>query len=204
MNTKGDQFPKKLRSRMMEGYSISDSDLDPEIVRKFKEEGARDEGVALGADVEGGSDAEDLSLLQMAFRSQIPVVTPTPQTVHPFIQMQMRNRKGSLPSSAAVGRGSVPDVALPRNEMKGVYEGGLNRTFSEPNLSRSHPQENVPPVPQLPTSQSLNALLAKRRSDSLSSGSVDQEVQILEGAKGKRGFFGAFRAMRERRRGEMK
>lgn len=83
MNAKGDQFPKKLRSRMMEAYAITDSDLSPEVVARFNDIGdIKDEGVALEQlsmnelDKET-TDAEDLRILSMAFQSQIPVVTPS-------------------------------------------------------------------------------------------------------------------------------
>jgi hypothetical protein len=84
MNAKGDQFPKKLRSRMMDAYAITDSDLSPAVVARFNDLGneVRDEGVALEQlgmnelDKET-TDAEDLQILSMAFQSRIPMVTPT-------------------------------------------------------------------------------------------------------------------------------
>jgi hypothetical protein len=88
MNAKGDQFPKKLRSRMMEAYAITDSDLSPEVVARFYNQGngdIKDEGVALeqlGINEldKDTTDAEDLRILSMAFQSQIPVVTPSRET----------------------------------------------------------------------------------------------------------------------------
>ncbi|KAE9375250.1 hypothetical protein N431DRAFT_502189 [Stipitochalara longipes BDJ] len=88
MNAKGDQFPKKLRSRMMEAYDITDSDLSPEIVARFNDQGngdIKDEGVALEQlgmnelDKET-TDAEDLRILSMAFQSQLPFVKPSRNT----------------------------------------------------------------------------------------------------------------------------
>lgn len=80
LNTKGDQFPKKLRLRMMDLYSVNESDLDPAVVKRFAiidaEAGNRDEGVALEQQFEEGSDADDLRILEKAFRSQIKDVTP--------------------------------------------------------------------------------------------------------------------------------
>ncbi|KUJ17937.1 uncharacterized protein LY89DRAFT_33698 [Mollisia scopiformis] len=78
MNAKGDKFPKKLRVRMMEMYCITEADLSPETVAKFDAD--RDEGVVLeqlGISEQEGTDLDDLRILQMAFMSQIPVVTPT-------------------------------------------------------------------------------------------------------------------------------
>ncbi|PMD44866.1 hypothetical protein L207DRAFT_524311 [Hyaloscypha variabilis F] len=85
MNAKGDQFPKKLRSRMMELYAITDADLAPEVLARFNDPGngdIKDEGVALEQlgmnELEKETtDAEDLRILSMAFQSQIPVMTPS-------------------------------------------------------------------------------------------------------------------------------
>jgi len=101
LNTKGDQFPKKLRSRIMDMYSISESHLDPAVVEEFaildSQEGNGDEGVALevGGD---GSDADDLKILEMAFRSQIPIVTPTQFDTNPL---------KSKPDSVFLNQGSA-------------------------------------------------------------------------------------------------
>ncbi len=87
MNAKGDQFPKKLRSRMMEAYAITDSDLAPEVVARFNDtQDIKDEGVALEQlgmnelDKET-TDAENLRILSMAFQSQIPVLTPSREAI---------------------------------------------------------------------------------------------------------------------------
>jgi hypothetical protein len=80
MNMAGYQFPKKLRYRMMEAYFIADSDLSPETVAKFNDVEIKDEGVELeqlgNSDEKEHTDAESLRILEMAFRSRIPVVTP--------------------------------------------------------------------------------------------------------------------------------
>ncbi|KAG9232838.1 hypothetical protein BJ875DRAFT_442797 [Amylocarpus encephaloides] len=76
MNMKGHALPGKLRSKMMDLYGIQDHDLLPEKVARFAEEGAIDiEGDATAFD---GVDnhREQLRILETAFRSQIPHITP--------------------------------------------------------------------------------------------------------------------------------
>lgn len=82
MNAKADQFPKKLRRRMMNLYSINELDLEPATVAGFEFE-MSDEGVVLAglSAVEEGRDADDLRILVMALRSQIAMVPPTKEQV---------------------------------------------------------------------------------------------------------------------------
>jgi hypothetical protein len=116
MNAKGDQFPKKLRSRMMEAYDITDSDLSPEVVARFHNQGNgdfKDEGVALeqlGINEldKDTTDAEDLRILSMAFQSQIPVVTPWRQTALVDTTPQNVGMNTIRPRGTSVSRPAPP------------------------------------------------------------------------------------------------
>jgi hypothetical protein len=83
LNSKGNRFPRKLRLRMMDLYCIREFDLSPEIVAKFNAE-LQDEGVASEQQDEGMDDAQCLSILGAAFRSQIEEVTPRKEKVTPL------------------------------------------------------------------------------------------------------------------------
>jgi hypothetical protein len=121
MNAKGDQFPKKLRSRMMEAYAIADSDLSPEVVARFNdlENDMKDEGVALEQlgmnelDKET-TDAENLRILSMAFQSRIADVTPSREVTHvdsipPYINKNpIRPQGPSVSKPAPVGKPPTP------------------------------------------------------------------------------------------------
>ncbi|KAI9055929.1 hypothetical protein LZ554_000864 [Drepanopeziza brunnea f. sp. 'monogermtubi'] len=79
LNTKGDTFPRKLRVRIMDGYAIHEKELNPDVVQRFHESdlaAVRDEGVALDAGGKQQDDRENLRILELAFKSQIPHVTP--------------------------------------------------------------------------------------------------------------------------------
>jgi len=126
MNAKGDQFPKKLRSRMMDAYAITDSDLSPAVVARFNDLGneVRDEGVALEQlgmnelDKET-TDAEDLQILSMAFQSRIPMVTPTRRDSRVDNTPPYMNKSLIRPSSTSISKPAPPLVipgkaALPK------------------------------------------------------------------------------------------
>lgn len=126
MNAKGDQFPKKLRSKMMDAYAITDSDLSPEVVARFNDLGneVRDEGVALEQlgmnelDKET-TDAEDLQILSMAFQSRIPMVTPTRRESRVGNTPPYMNKSSIRPVSTSISKPAPPLVipgkaALPK------------------------------------------------------------------------------------------
>jgi hypothetical protein len=114
MNAKGDQFPKKLRCRMMEAYAVTDSDLSPEVVARFNDLGndMKDEGVALEQlgmnelDKET-TDAEDLRILSMAFQSRIPDVTPSREVTR-VDSIPIRPRGPSVSKPAPAGKPPPP------------------------------------------------------------------------------------------------
>lgn len=127
MNAKGDQFPKKLRSRMMEAYAITDSDLSPDVVARFHDQGngdIKDEGVALEQlgmnelDKET-TDAENLRILSMAFQSQISVVTPSRETalvdtIAPYASKNPIRPRGTSISKPAPPQPPSPPAKSPR------------------------------------------------------------------------------------------
>lgn len=83
LNSKGHQFPTKLRCRVMEIYGITNYDLAPATIAKFKDKDeAQDEGVSLNygesfEEVEGEkSDEKLLRILRAFFATQIQDVTP--------------------------------------------------------------------------------------------------------------------------------
>lgn len=81
---------------MMDLYCIREFDLAPEIVAKFNAE-MQDEGVALDQQDEGMDDAQSLSILGAAFRSQIKEVTPRKEKAVPLPVLPPWQRQGSLP-----------------------------------------------------------------------------------------------------------
>ena len=121
MNAKGDQFPKNLRTQMMELYGITQGDLAPSLTAKFERE--QDEGVALDTLKETETHgeeppkshhnhAESLQILKHAFRSQMTEFAP-----------RLERRAG--------------DVAITRSR----------RTSS---VNKTHPNPNPNPVRPLP------------------------------------------------------
>jgi hypothetical protein len=163
MNAKGDQFPTKLRIRMMDAYAITEMDLEPKIVAKFNSE-INDEGVVLdsiGSDNET-TDAENLEILGMAFRSQIPVITPTreeaaagnisPGRSNPVttpISPKFRKRNGSL--GVGVGRGIRPKHPLEIAMAKEVEdEANAPLTWLGPLITTASPSLISPPLPSPP------------------------------------------------------
>jgi len=126
MNAKGDQFPKKLRSRMMDAYAITDSDLSPAVVARFNDLGneVRDEGVALEQlgmnELEKETtDAEDLQILSMAFQSRLPMVTPSRRELRMDNTPPYMNKSPIRPSSTSISKPTLPLVipgkaALPK------------------------------------------------------------------------------------------
>ena len=134
----------------MEAYSINESDLDPEVVGRFKvaerdggvESGAKDEGVVLGEEGEGREDSEkgkdesekeELRILEMAFRSQIPIVTPKSR--------QRRGMERSISADAVPGyrgrNGSVGARSLPVTDTETKKEKEKIPTLDEEDMSFS-------------------------------------------------------------------
>ena len=101
LNSKGDRFPRKVRLRMMGLYCIRDFDLAPDIVAKFKAE-MPDEGVSSGHQGEGVDDAQSLSILSAAFRSQIEEVIPRKDKVVSLPSPHSRQRQASLPKKVEI------------------------------------------------------------------------------------------------------
>jgi hypothetical protein len=207
INTKGDQFPKKLRSRIMDLYSINEGDLDPDTVARFDLE-IQDEGVALEQfgiyDIKNSSDADDLKILAMAFQSQIPFVTPTREqaqlnAVPPFKNGSM-NRRSTLSTRSETRLETRheedeipppwlgPSIDVPESEPSTPAENScpaippahrLTKSTSEPNMQRGpKPTSKAPPpVPPLPTS--CDNSVARVRSNTLTAGKQDVGKQLL-------------------------
>jgi hypothetical protein len=145
MNAKGDQFPKKLRSRMMEAYDITDSDLSPEVVARFHNQGngdIKDEGVALEQlginELDNDTtDAEDLRILSMAFQSRIPVVTPSRQTAlvdttHPNVSMNAVRPRGTSVSKPAPPLPGSNNATVPPTPARSSRPSPPRRTETAP------------------------------------------------------------------------
>ncbi|KAE8449855.1 hypothetical protein EG329_007332 [Mollisiaceae sp. DMI_Dod_QoI] len=200
MNAKGDQFPKKLRCRMMEMYCITEADLSPETVAKFNAE-IRDEGVALeqlGISEMESTDADDLRILQMAFTSQISVVTPKKEQVVVDSIRPPRARKQSLIGRRAESRKeksedegtltwlgplitTTPLAAPPLDSPPPkpfTEKHKLIHAASLPNLHR--PQDrDVPPVPSIPAAYNNAFASVKRgRNNTLSTASAPTEAKL--------------------------
>lgn len=180
MNTKGDQFPKKLRFRLMEAYSIAEADLLPSMVEKFRlvdmRDGDRDEGVALESLGNGDEDdSQHMSILQSAFMSMIP--QPPKRDLSYDHRPNYRNRQGSLGSrrstmtikeEEALGfyNNSRTTTELPISvQMARKPHSPLTRAFaSEPNLHRLNMaslNQKVPPVPALPKPQYVEKVMMR-------------------------------------------
>jgi hypothetical protein len=135
MNAKGDQFPKKLRCRMMEAYAITESDLAPEVVARFNNMAdIKDEGVALEQlgmnELENETtDAENLRILSMAFQSRIPVVTPSREVVGvDTIPPYNKNR----PRQTNVSKPAPP---LPAKAVKPIQPAELGKSIDDEPLN---------------------------------------------------------------------
>jgi hypothetical protein len=206
LNTKGDQFPKKLRNRMMDLYSINNGDLDPNSVARFDLE-IKDEGVALDQfgiyDINNSSDADDLKILAMVFQSQIPVVTPTREqaqlnTVPPFKNGAM-NRRSTLSTRSETRLETRPEedetpptwlgplINLTESEPSPPAEKScpeippvhrLTKSTSEPNMQRgARPGSKAPPVPPIPADYDKS--VARVRSSTISAGKQHVGKQLL-------------------------
>lgn len=192
MNIKGDQFPKKLRIKMMEMYCITEADLSPETVAKFNDSEIRDEGVALEqlGISEESTDADDLRMLRMMFTSQIPVVTPTREQAAVNTIPLPRARKQSLGARRAESRNedgsfdwlsplitTTPMMAPPLDSPPPRPEHKLSHSSSMPNMKPI--QENDTPVPSIPASYSNALAQSKRgRNSTLSEGTTTSPVPI--------------------------
>jgi hypothetical protein len=225
INAKGDQFPKKLRYRMMEMYCITSSDLAPETVAKFTDE-IRDEGVALeqlGISEPEATDLDDLRILQMAFMSQIPLVTPSKERKLEDPKPISRTRKQSLIGRRAEARkddAPISWLALTTNSSLAappldsppprpfVGEHKLLRASSVPNLREIQEiREDVPPIPSMPSAYTTNSPVKRSRNNTLSASSNKTEMLPVEGkptlvekeVRSKRGnvIMGAFGAVRD-------
>jgi hypothetical protein len=121
LNSKGDRFPRKLRLRMMDLYCIREFDLAPEIVARFNAE-LQDEGVALEQQDEGMDDAQSLSILGAAFRSQIEELTPRKEKVIPLPVSPSWQRQGSPPKKAETQKAKTkkPESVKPKKESRPV------------------------------------------------------------------------------------
>jgi hypothetical protein len=233
MNMKGSQFPKKLRYRMMEAYSIADSDLSPETVAKFNDLEIKDEGVELeqlGMQDEGKehSDAENLRILEMAFRSQIPVVTPKRDVLGgvdavPPYRARIGQRLNTIqnPRRASTGRPLsqvVDDEDIPLGWLAPMItssssttdlssmkqEHGIKKSDSTPNFQRTL-ERTAPPEPPVP--DGLAVAGRRRNTGELSSMPLENKLRIVESqTRIKRSgiISGAFGSVREAMRGSSK
>lgn len=171
LNTKGDQFPKKLRLRMMDLYSLNESDLDPAVVKRFAiidaETGNRDEGVALEQQLEEGSDADDLRVLENAFRSQIKDMTPvgvdlTPMAMPVPTVPTISSRSGTLKRRSTLGRRfslrkeTVAATATVEDENPSTWLGPMS---SESTSSVTPESEPCPPAGAQPPQTHRHRLL---------------------------------------------
>jgi hypothetical protein len=233
MNMKGSQFPKKLRYRMMEAYSIADSDLSPETIAKFNDVEIKDEGVELeqsGMQDEGKehSDAENLRILETAFRSQIPVVTPKRDILGgvnavPPYRARIGQRPNSMqnPRRASTGRPlsqvvGDEDIPLGRlapmitssssttdlSSMKQEYR--MKKSDSTPNFQRA-PKRAAPPVAPVPNGLAVAG--RRRNTGELANMPLENKLRIVESqTRIKRSSIisGAFGAVREAMGGSSK
>ena len=94
LNSKGDEFPRKVRLRMMDLYCIREYDLAPEIVAKFDAE-VQDEGATSEQQYESVDDEESLSILRAAFRSQIEEIVAKKEKIVPPPLPPSLERQGS-------------------------------------------------------------------------------------------------------------
>lgn len=205
MNAKGDQFPKKLRWRMMDMYCITDSDLSPEIVAKFIGE-VKDEGVSLeqlGISEMDSTDADDLKILETAFRSRIPVVTPRREQALVDSIPPPRPRKQSLTRRAETRKEnkegdddlltwlaplittslhSAPPLDNPPPQPF-TSDHKLIRASSVPNLQRPQPTD-TPPVPSIPAAYEYSVNPVNRaRNCTLSGGTPGNTVTPADTGK---------------------
>lgn len=139
INSKGDKFPRKLRLRMMDLYSIREFDLAPEIVAKFRAE-MQYEGVTL--DAQGGEldDAASLSILGAAFRSQIEEVTPRKEKVIALPVPPSWARQGSLPKKLGTKKpepGKVAKESRPSTPAKEELDVNMVPSWMAPLISTS-------------------------------------------------------------------
>jgi hypothetical protein len=233
MNMKGSQFPKKLRYRMMEAYSIADSDLSPETVAKFNDVEIKDEGVELeqpSTQDEGKehSDAENLRILEMAFRSQIPVVTPKRDVLGGVDAVPPhRSRIGQRPNTmqnprrASTGRSLsqvVDDEDIPLGWLAPMItssssttdlssmkqEHRIKKSDSTPNFQRT-PERATPPVPPVPNGLAVAG--RRRNTGELTNIPLENKLRIVESqTRIKRSgiISGAFGAVREAMGGSSK
>lgn len=101
INTKGDAFPRKVRQRMMDAYSIREFDLAPEAVARFNAS-ERDEGVSID-NLDDPDPKEGLRLLNQAFQSQIDDITPRSVDRTPLpISRARKNSKSVTPRAKSV------------------------------------------------------------------------------------------------------
>lgn len=147
MNAKGDQFPQKLRSRMMDAYAITDSDLSPEVVARFNDLGneVRDEGVALEQlgmnELEKETtDAEDLQILSMAFQSRLLMAMPMRRESCVYNTTPYMSKSPVRSSSTSISK-PAPPLVIP----------GKTALPKPPTPPRSKP-----PVPQKPARKTEN------------------------------------------------
>jgi hypothetical protein len=169
LNDKGDQFPMLLRARIMDGYGIREFELNPTVVRKFQENMAQDEGVALGHS--GGpfskpgeqSDADHLRILEQAFQSLIPVVTPKVQRpASPPLKSAV-----PIPSSRKSKRRSSTATAAPKRSDSTKTNKTVPRRFDTQKATiatskRSDSTKTNKTVPRRPDTQKMAPPTPKR------------------------------------------
>lgn len=177
LDTKGHEFPLKLRTRMMDGYGIELADLAPETVERFKRM-QKDEGQALAQlGLQGAeSNRENLRILESAFRSRIPDVTPRldpdyVNAVHPGRLARRSSTKPRMPKSRRIEEGDeTSDI--------------LGSTLSTTNLStfQSQAQHNLksssstPNLHRRPAGPALTSAAVRDRTGSVSSKPRDWEL----------------------------
>jgi hypothetical protein len=215
LNSKGDQFPRKLRLRMMDIYCIRDFDLSPGMIAKFNAE-VHDEYGPLRQQDEGIDDARSLSILGAAFRSQIEAVSPrmekvVPLPVPPSRQRQLGparkldSKKQELAKVEKVRRPETLSREEPSTEFLPSWLGPListstssgdsllsdqqylKRAYSAPNLKASRPN--------LASTDSTHSVPSMRPRGSTLAG---EDIKTKQSGNKRSSFIsGAFGAMRD-------
>ncbi|KAH8601678.1 hypothetical protein B0O99DRAFT_588865 [Bisporella sp. PMI_857] len=194
INSKGDTFPRKVRQRMMDAYSIREFDLAPEAVAKFSA-AERDEGVSID-NLDELDPKEGLRLLNKAFQSQIGDITPRGIDRTPLpIPRTKKNSKPVTPRAKPVLVTITDDEEPPPTWLGPLISTSMNsrdsllndpqflkKSYSTPNLHKG----SRPPKKKHESSGSIPTVASVRED-------LKRREKAFEKEKRGSGFWGKWR-----------